>query len=67
MTKLYCVGLAYDYCVGSTAADGAKHGFQTYLVTDATRSVAPASHEAMSKRLSDAGVVEITSDKVLEV
>ena len=39
VTKLYCVGLAYDYCVGSTAIDGAKNGFTTYLVSDATKSV----------------------------
>ena len=38
--KIFCVGLAFDYCVGSTAIDGAKNGFETYLVTDATKSVA---------------------------
>ena len=65
VTKLYVVGLAYDYCVGSTAVDGAKNGFQTFLVTDATRSVAPPSAEAMTKRISEAGVQEITHDKVL--
>ena len=51
VTKLYCVGLAYDYCVGSTAVDGAKNGFKTYLVTDATKSVANPSAEAMDKRI----------------
>ena len=49
VTKLFCVGLAYDYCVGSTAVDGAKNCFKTYLVSDATRSVAPPSAEAMKK------------------
>ena len=47
VTKLFVVGLAYDYCVGSTAEDGAKNGFETYLITDATRSVAGASAETM--------------------
>ena len=37
--KVYCVGLAYDYCVGETAFDAAKNGFKTYLLTDATKSV----------------------------
>ena len=27
ITKVYCVGLAYDYCVGQTALDSAKNGF----------------------------------------
>ena len=43
VTKLYVVGLAYDYCVGFTACDGAANGFQTYIVTEGTRSVADAS------------------------
>ena len=51
VTKLYCVGLAFDYCVGSTAVDGAKHGFRTYLITDATRSVAEPSENTMKEKL----------------
>ena len=62
VTKLYVVGLAYDYCVGSTAVDGAANGFKTYLITDATRSVAPPSAEAMEKRIKEGGVQEITHD-----
>merc|ERR1711997_318802 len=52
---------------GSTAEDGAKNGFTTYLITDATKSVNPATAESMSKRLQAAGVVEITSDQILNV
>ena len=62
VTKLYCVGLAYDYCVGSTACDGAKNGFKTYLVSDATKSVAAPSHEAMKTRIGQDGVIEISSE-----
>ena len=36
---VYCVGLAYDYCVGSTAVDAATLGFQTFILKDATKSV----------------------------
>lgn len=62
VTKLFCVGLAYDYCVGSTAVDGAKNGFRTFLISDATRSVAVPSAETMRKSIADAGATEITSD-----
>ena len=51
VTKLFVVGLAYDNCVGATACDGAAHGFQTYIVTDATKSVAKATVEAMDRRV----------------
>ena len=59
---IYCCGLAYDYCVGSTAEDGPKHGFKTYLITDAARSVAENTAVGMKERLTNAGVTEITSD-----
>ena len=64
VTEVYCVGLAYDYCVGSTAEDAAKNGFKTFVVMDATRAVAPASAEAMKKRLDAVGVTEISLDQV---
>ena len=41
------MGLAYDYCVGSTAYDGARNGFKTFVVTDATKSVAKNSEDVM--------------------
>ena len=59
-----CVGLAYDYCVGSTAYDGAKNGFDTCIVMDATKSVNPASAETMKKRLDEVGVKEVMSDQL---
>ena len=64
ITEIYCVGLAYDYCVGSTAEDGAKNGFKTYLVTDAAKSVAAATAETMKTRLDAVGVIPITSEEV---
>ena len=54
--RCFCVGLAYDYCVGSTAEDSAKLGYKTYLIEDASRSVADASKDGMNKRLLAAGV-----------
>lgn len=41
--RVYCVGLAYDYCVGGTAIDAMLKHFDTYLIKDATRSVATGS------------------------
>ena len=37
---IYCGGLATDYCVGSTAYDAAKFGFNSYIIEDAARHVA---------------------------
>jgi nicotinamidase/pyrazinamidase len=61
VTKVYCVGLAFDYCVGSTARDAAELGFDTYLIKDATRSVAVESEQKMMSSLIEAGVKIINS------
>jgi len=45
---IYVVGLAYDYCVGSTAIDGAKLGFKTFLLEDASRAVGPETTKRMN-------------------
>ena len=67
VTKVYSVGLAYDYCVGMTAVDAAKHGFTSYLLTDATKSVNPASEATMCEKIRQAGVKEITHEQMLNV
>jgi len=36
---IYVLGLATDYCVKATAIDGARAGFEVYLVEDGCRSV----------------------------
>ena len=64
VTRVVCCGLAYDYCVGSTAESAAKEGFETYLVSDATRSVSEESAAAMSARLEKCGVKLITCTDV---
>lgn len=54
--NVYTVGLAYDYCVGSTAYDAAIRGFKTFLIQDATRSVAESSEKIMTEKLLSVGV-----------
>ena len=61
---VYCVGLAYDYCVGSTALDAVKHGFETFIIIDATKSVASVSEHEMKIKCDAAGVKEITSNLI---
>lgn len=56
VSKVYVVGLAYDFCVGYTAEDAAEEGFETYVIKDATRSVDPDDESFMSQRLEEAGV-----------
>eukprot|EP01084_Bolivina_argentea_P178268 308149_1 len=67
--EIVCVGLAYDYCVGNTALDGAMEGkFKTYIVKDASASVAKPSEEEIEKRFKENGVEIVNAadlDKIL--
>ena len=64
ITEVYVCGLAFDYCVGSTAESAANAGFKSFLLDDMARSVAGPSKEQMLVRLKAAGVQVITSDQV---
>jgi nicotinamidase-related amidase len=62
VTDVYCVGLAFDYCVKSTAADAAKEGFKTYVVGEGTRAVDPAVWDEIKGELKSKGVEVVSLD-----
>ena len=51
VSKVYCCGLAFDYCVGSTAVSAAQNGYSTFIFSDATKSVAPETHATMEEKV----------------
>ena len=59
--RVYVGGLALDYCVDATALDAHKAGFETYVITDATRAVFPEQSAAKLAGWRAAGVGTITS------
>mmetsp|Transcript_12521 Transcript_12521/g.29595 ORF Transcript_12521/g.29595 Transcript_12521/m.29595 type:complete len:398 (-) Transcript_12521:351-1544(-) len=61
VNEVYCVGLAYDYCVGFTAQDAAECGFRSYLIEDCARAVQPGSKMQMRRQLMEKGVKLIHS------
>jgi len=64
VTHVYCVGLAYDYCVKCTAIDAASEGFETYVVEEACRAVdaSKEAHEAVAKDFQKHGVKVVSMD-----
>jgi nicotinamidase-related amidase len=66
VTHVYVVGLAFDYCVRSTAADAAKEGFVTYVVEEGTRAVDAAAWEKCRYELrkDEAKVVTMGGEEV---
>lgn len=66
LTRLFLVGLAYDFCVRYSAIDGKALGFETIVIEDATRPVAlPGSVEATNSALAAANIPRIQSSVTL--
>ncbi len=63
--RVFCVGLALDFCVAWTALDAAEAGFETYLIEDASRAIdTNGSLEKAKDDLSAAGVRLIHSERI---
>src|SRR5882724_959274 len=58
--RLFFTGVAYDFCVGSSAIDGSKLGFDCYVIDDLTAGIdTTTAIPAMQQRLTAAGVHHI--------
>lgn len=64
--ELYVTGLATDYCVRASALDSVRHGFRTYLVTDAIAAVnvKPGDDAKAIEEMKQAGVLAVQSNDV---
>ena len=64
--RVYCVGLATDFCVAWTALDARRFRFQAVVIEDACRAIDNAgSLAAAQKAMTQAGVKRSTSASLL--
>ena len=61
---MYVCGLAFDFCVGSTALDAKKHGFETYVIQEATKSVSQETAKIMAEKLKNGNVAIVSADTI---
>ena len=62
---VYVAGLATDFCVAWTALDARKHGFDAYVIEDATRAIdLNGSLAAAWKQMAAKGVKRIQSTDI---
>jgi nicotinamidase/pyrazinamidase len=59
--RVFVGGLALDYCVDATARDAQAAGFETTVITDATRAVFPEQGAAKEAAWRAAGIALTTS------
>ena len=71
LTRLFFCGLAFDFCVGYSALDAVRLGFEAIVVRDLSRSVglpaqgnAPGSVEQIDSLLRSNGVLLLTSIEI---
>jgi len=64
--RIFCTGLALDFCVAWTALDAKAAGFDTYLIEDAARAIdTNGSLERARQDLKAADVQVIGSDQII--
>ena len=62
LTRLFFVGVAYDFCVGHSALAAARLGLQSYVLEDLTRAVnLPGSIEAVNQNFTRTGVHRVSA------
>jgi nicotinamidase/pyrazinamidase len=60
--RVFVVGLARDFCVRATALDAAADGFETVVVDDLTRAVAPERAAEVDRDFAAAEVRRVRSE-----
>jgi nicotinamidase/pyrazinamidase len=66
--RVFCAGLALDFCVAWTALDAAEAGFGTYLIEDASRAIdTNGSLGKARQELEAAGIHTINSNQIAGV
>lgn len=65
---LYIVGIATDFCVRASAIDALEEGFNTYIITDATKAVNnnPGDYEKTLIELEERGTKLVASQELLK-
>ena len=67
LTRVFLAGLAYDYCVGYSALDARRLGFEAIVLKDACRAIdLGGSVENIEAAFARTGVVLIESADVLD-
>ena len=64
VSSIYVCGLAADYCVYFTALDGFEMGFQSTIITDATRAIDEENFKKRLEILESNGGKEIKSGEI---
>ncbi|WP_395944687.1 nicotinamidase [Brevundimonas sp.] len=63
--RVFLAGLAFDYCVRFTAEDAVREGFESVVIADASRAIAPETEAAARESFLRSGVAEVSAYRLL--
>ena len=67
LTRVFLCGLAYDYCVGYSALDARRLGFDAVILRDACRAIdLNGSVAKIESEFADAGVMFLRSEELAD-
>jgi nicotinamidase/pyrazinamidase len=67
LTRVFLCGLAYDFCVGYSALDARRQGFEAAVIRDACRAIdIDGSVTEMEKQFAAAGVLLLRSSDLAD-
>ena len=64
LTRVFLAGLAYDFCVGYSALDARRLGFEAIVLRDACRAIDLGGSVAIESEFARAGVRRMESTEV---
>ncbi|CEF62658.1 Isochorismatase-like domain-containing protein [Strongyloides ratti] len=64
---VFVCGVAYEYCVSSTANDASDLGFKTYLIKDCTKGLDFDEMKKAKEKMNERAVIEITSSEIFHL
>ena len=68
LKRVFCAGLALDYCVRYSAEDATKAGFEAFVIEDACRAIDTAgSLDSAFQGFAEAGVRVIAAAEISAV
>ena len=63
--RVFCAGLATDFCVAWTALDAARAGFETFVIEDASRAI--DADGSLARALAELDATGVTRVKVADL
>uniref|UniRef100_A0A0K0EPU3 nicotinamidase n=1 Tax=Strongyloides stercoralis TaxID=6248 RepID=A0A0K0EPU3_STRER len=64
---VFVCGVAYEYCVSSTANDASDLGFKTYIIDDCIKGLDFNEMKKAKEKMNKHGIIEITSNEILSI